>query len=657
MLGVAFYPEHWPEERFPTDLGMMVEARVKLVRMGEFSWTRMEPREGEFNFSWLLHYIRELNSKGIRSVIGTPTASPPPWAIRSYPDILPVDFNGIRPRFGTRRQYCPNNPNYRRLSERIARELARAVSEEEGVVGFQVDNELSLGWNYCYCDHCVRGFREYLRSKYGTLGDLNEKWGTVFWGHEYNDWEEIHPPSYPYDYYNRGLALDWVRFRSSSMLDYLRLQVEVIREEAPGKFITTNLMGLYPELDYYSLGREVDFPSTDVYPKYRVDYYDPSWIAMIYDATRCMGKGDFWVMEMQAGPTDGGHGTGIGASPEPGEMRKWFYQALAHGSSANLFFNWRTSPRGKEQFWHGVLNHDGLPNRRYEELKQIGREVEALGEELKGYSIGASVALLFSYESMWTSDVVEGGYYPMTYYEVIRTAYRGLWREGIPVDVVGPASDLSKYSTVLAPFLYLCGETLLRKLRDFVTRGGKLILTARSLIKDDYNRVATGAQLEDFWSLTGVRVEDYTKLPANVEYAEVDFPQMRVRVRWWIEALSPLNDARVIATHSFREFKGKPAAASRGGVTVFGFFPPEEVYAQTVKGEERWGVGDQEVEVVKGEVKGKWVLFLINHSSSLKRLEVDLKGREWYSILSRREFKGRTQVELGPHGVEVMKSI
>ena len=52
LMGAAWYPEQWPESRWEEDLRLMEAANLKVVRIAEFAWSRMEPSEGHYDFDW-----------------------------------------------------------------------------------------------------------------------------------------------------------------------------------------------------------------------------------------------------------------------------------------------------------------------------------------------------------------------------------------------------------------------------------------------------------------------------------------------------------------------------------------------------------------------------------------------------------------------------
>ncbi|HXD08836.1 MAG TPA: beta-galactosidase, partial [Anaerolineales bacterium] len=210
-FGVDYYPEQWPEERWPIDAQLMAEAGFNVVRLAEFAWSKMEPREGQFDFDWLDRVIAILHSRGIEVVLGTPTASPPPWLMSKDPELFRVNADGRRVTFGNRRGYCPNHPLYREATARIVTRMAEHYANHSVIIGWQIDNEFG---DRCYCPVCAQKFQTWLRNRYSSLAELNQKWGTVFWSHIYNDWREIPLPLNTGGSPNPGLAFDFFRFAS-----------------------------------------------------------------------------------------------------------------------------------------------------------------------------------------------------------------------------------------------------------------------------------------------------------------------------------------------------------------------------------------------------------------------------------------------------------
>ena len=686
LMGAAHYPELWPREVFVRDLELMKGFKLNVVRIAEFSWSLLEPEEGRYEFGWLHELVDSYGRHGIRVILGTPTAAPPPWLVRRYPEVLPVDYNGVAARYGVRREYCPNSPVYRSFTERIVSRLASEFRGYGHVIGFQIDNEVHWGeagsWRYCYCPHCIARFREYLKARYGDVDSLNKAMGTLVWSHRFNDFDEITPPKPPFDLYNRSLTIEWLRFRSWSWIDYVRLQASILKRVAPDKFVTTNLMGLYPEIDYYELCRELDICATDVYPKFGSDRYEPALPALIYDATRNMSRDRrFIVMELQAGATDGygyitPEGIGVfklGVSPEPGEIRKWAYQAIAHGAEGILFWDWRTRPIGKEQFWHGILDHDGRPRRRFYEVGKLFSELDRVSSIVEGTSIESKAAVLHSYDSLWSSDVIERGYYDHTYMGELIKAYKALWMNRVNIDVISPRHPFDSYKLIMAPFLYLADDALIERLRDFVYRGGTLILTPRAFTKDGYNRVRIDtAKIQE---LTGVSIKEYTRLPpeskALVKFAD-DSPLMRGEEAFgtsWLEVYEPVT-AKVLAYTKWNWMVMEPVVAlnsyGKGVVVTIGTSIPLDTLMRIVGGlllyigiepVVREEGHDPNLEYYMRTAKSGSLLFIVNHEGVGKRIKFRLAKEvsEVIELLSGEKIgPGVIELSLNPHDVKLL---
>ncbi|MDG7030075.1 MAG: beta-galactosidase trimerization domain-containing protein, partial [Nitrososphaerota archaeon] len=471
---------------------------------------------------------------------------------------------------------------------------------------------------------------------------------------------------------------EWVRFRSVSFERYLALQVNAVKNVSPGKFVTTNRMQLssFVEVDSFELGRFMDFVSLDLYPKGRSDRTDPAWNAMQFAVARGSSKsGSFYVTELQAGQTDGHtvpspegvHTTMIGLLPEQGEMRDWFYQAVAHGSRANLFFNWRTNTRGKEQYWHGVLGHDGEPNDRYREMQKIGRELGPLSGAVLGSRLQSSVAVIMSFDSLWASDVIESGYHPVSYMQQLFASYRGLWNAGVVPQVIGPDADLKQFSLVVAPFMYLFDRRLASKIKSYVASGGFIVCTARSFVKDEYNRVMAESPPGILTNVLGFNLGRYSRLPLGEKETTIRVSRnpltgsrSQIKCSGWIEELSPVKGAATMGVHDHPLLKGAPAMIlhryGKGRALTVGGFPDSDFYSMLGlkvndgrRMEFRGGTG---VEVVERTNGGRTTVFVMNHGSTERRLSYAAKGRV-REVLSGTECGAEGKIVLPPHDVRL----
>lgn len=265
-LGVCFYPEHWPRERWEPYARQMRALGISYVRIAEFAWSRMEPRPGAFDWGWLDDAIEVLGDEGLKVVLCTPTATPPAWLTHTHPEILPVDVHGHVRNHGSRRHYEPASEVYRAESRRITTAMAERYGEHPSVVGWQTDNEFGChdtarSWG----EVSRRGFQQWLRERYGDLEALNHAWGTVFWSQEYSAWEEIGLPHNLPAEANPSHLLDFYRYRSV-VVSFQEEQVAILRKLSPGRWVTHNFMQLFVDFDHYTAAECLDFATWDSYP-------------------------------------------------------------------------------------------------------------------------------------------------------------------------------------------------------------------------------------------------------------------------------------------------------------------------------------------------------------------------------------------------------
>src|SRR5579871_1268585 len=487
-FGADYYPEHWPEERWSTDARMMREAGFNVVRMGEFAWARLEPEEGTYDFDWLDRAITLLAAHGISTVLGTPTAIPPDWLTEQHPEVLPHDERGNVRRPGTRRHYRVSSEVYRGHCARIVRVMAAHYAGNPNVIGWQIDNEFGChGTTHEYGPESRLHFQRWLREKYGTLAELNRRWGTVFWSQTFHAWDAIPLPWYAPADHNPSLALDFRRWSSEAVADFQRFQVEILRRANPEWFITHNFMGLFDEVDAEQLSRDLDFASWDNYPitTWGGGAANPANAAFAHDVTRGFKRRSFWVMEQLAGPTGSGE---MSPAPRPGQIPFLAWQAIAHGADGMVFFRWRTCPFGAEQYWHGILDHDGVGRRRYREVARMGAILRRCGGLIAGATVPAEAALLRDFESSWAYRI-QGQTPGFSYDGELGRYHAALRAARITTDVISPRADFNGYKAIFAPCLHLVSDDVAARLREFVRGGGILVGAFRFGVKDLDNRV------------------------------------------------------------------------------------------------------------------------------------------------------------------------
>jgi len=391
LLGAAWYPEQWPDSQWDADLSLMEAAHIHLVRVGEFAWSAMEPSEGKYEFTWLDHAVELAAKHHMCVVLGTPTAAPPAWMTTKYPDTLRVDEDGVRDEHGNRQQFSFASPRYRKFAHEIAEKMADRYGHNSRVVGWQLDNEYA---SPSFDPEAKAQFHAWLKAKYGTIENLNNRWTTAYWSQTYDNFDEI--PVREKDE-NPALLLEWKRFVSDTWKSYSENQISAIRPHADKRqFITTNTMGWFDGFDEYTVHSVLDIASWDDYiSSDTYDYFDNG---ARHDLTRGFKNKNFWVMETEPAFVNWRH---INTPLEKGQVRDMAWQAIGHGSEAVEYWQWRSALNGQEEY-HGVLvGADGTPVPVYDEVKQTGEEFEKAGKALEGTSPHSSVALINDYDSRW----------------------------------------------------------------------------------------------------------------------------------------------------------------------------------------------------------------------------------------------------------------
>lgn len=661
-LGVAYYPEQWPEERWQIDARMMADAGIGVVRMAEFSWSRLEPHRGAFEFDWLDRALSLMAENGIDVVLGTPTAAPPGWLSVEHPDILRIDGEGRAFPFGHRRQYCPNNTTYHQETRRVVAALAERYGRDERVGAWQIDNEFG---ERCYCPRCEAAFRLWLEERFGSLERLNESWGTAFWSHTYRSWDHVPLPSagdvpLPDGFMQASPspahALDYRRFASDSFVRYQRLQIEEIRRHSDAP-ITHNMRSFrFKELDFQNLARDLDFLAWDNYPLLNAS---DGWLepALNCDAIRGLKDVPFWVMEQQVGPL----GWETIRTPRRGQMRLHTYQMVAHGAEVVSYFRWRSARFGTEQHWYGVLDHDGRPNRRLRELSGLTKELTRIDTLLADAVPAAEAAIVYDYDARFALEIQPTNP-ALAHVDALRAHYGALRRLGVGVDVLAPTEDLSRYSLVAAPSLYVIDEEVAAGLRAYVEAGGLLVLGPRSGFKDRTNAVPDRPLPAWLDELAGLEVSDIASFldGRTVEIEHVESGAAG-EFRGWFEELSP-KGARPVYRHRDHDFAGAAAVAvnrvGAGQVVYIGGVAADETLIDLYRWlarEAALGVLDvpEDVELVRLRKTGSGteLWFLLNYADDERAITLPgVPASHLDGVVE------AGSLVLGPHAVALLES-
>ncbi|HET8949739.1 MAG TPA: beta-galactosidase [Solirubrobacteraceae bacterium] len=509
--GADYNPEQWPEELWPEDVARMREAGVTMVSLGIFAWSRIQPREGEFDFGWLDRVIDLLHEGGIAVDLATATASPPPWASAAYPELLPQDENGATYWPGSRQQFAASSPVYRRLAAELVTAIAERYARHPAVVMWHVNNEYGCHLNMDFSDAARDAFRRWLADRYATVDALNEAWGTDFWSQRYGGFDEVFPPrKAPYSV-NPGQMLDFRRFTSDMLLECYLMEREILLAAGATQPITTNFMGAFKPANYVEWAEHMDVIGDDCYP----DPNDPESFrlaAFQRDLARSLKPEVPWILMEQA--TNALNWRSTNAPKAPGQMAALTAQAIGRGADGILFFQWRQSKAGAEKFHSAMLPHAGTATRTWREVTALGADLARL-PTLPVAPAGTSdarVALVFDWENWWAVEASDHPLDELDYLAVVQRWYRVLHRRNVQVDIVPAARVDGRYAVAIAPLLYLLRESDAAALAAFVEAGGHLLAGPFTDVVDECDRFRDGGFATQLGPLCGIRIEDFGAL-------------------------------------------------------------------------------------------------------------------------------------------------
>lgn len=661
VYGGDYNPEQWPEEVWKEDMRLFREAGIDIVTLNVFSWAALQPSEEEYDFTKLDKIMDMVRDNGLKVCLATSTGAHPAWMAKRFPDILRVDFEGRKRKFGGRHNSCPNSPTYQKYSVRLAGKLAERYKDYDNIVAWHISNEYG---GECYCENCERAFREWLKEKYKTIGEVNRVWNTSFWGHTFYDWDEIVLPNalsehFAYDRSTfQGITLDYRRFNSDSILNCYRMEYDAVKRITPDIPVTTNLMGFYPALDYQKWGRYMDVVSWDNYPEADAT---PAQIAMQHDLMRGVGGGKpFLLMEQTPGVTNWHT---YCALKRPGVMRLWSFQAVAHGADSVMFFQMRRSIGACEKYHSAVIDHVGNGETRvFKETAALGKELEKLGGALLGGVADAKAAIYFDWDNWWALNCTAGPTMDLDYKAMILDYYQALHSLNIPVDFVGAEDSLDKYRLFIAPLFYMTKSGYDEKVRKFVEAGGTFITTFFSGIVDEHDLVITGGYPGRFRDILGIWAEEIDALPPDKENC-FDYNGSMYPARLLCDLIHP-EGARTLGAYQKDFYAGMPV------VTVNTFGKGKAYYVATRSDAGFYvrflqdvcaecGISPllEHVEGVEAAMRenenGKF-LFLLNHGDARAKVQIEHDCAE---LLTGGTVRGMTRIEIEPKDVKILKLV
>lgn len=664
FYGGDYNPEQWDHETHLEDLRMFQLAGIDIATINVFSWALIQPDEVTYRFEELDQLINRLYENGVYICLATSTAAHPAWMAKKYPDVLRVDADGRKRKFGGRHNSCANSPTYRKYAEKIADKLAERYKDHPAVLVWHISNEYG---GECYCDNCEKAFRVYLKERYQTLEQVNKAWNTNFWGHTFYDWDEIVLPSNLSEHWGnnnstfQGISLDYSRFNSDSMLDCYLLEYNAIKKHIPDSVVTTNLMGFFKQLDYFKWAKYMDIVSWDSYPGLATPV---SFTAMAHDLMRGLKDGQpFMLMEQTPSQQNW---QPYNSLKRPGVMRLWSYQSVAHGADTIMFFQLRRSIGACEKYHGAVIEHAGHENTRvFREVAELGKELQILGDTTLDASVESKVAIVFDWDNWWAIEKSSGPTVALNYVDQIHKYYAAFFRRNIQVDIISVDTDISKYDIVLAPVLYMVKPGFAAKLEKYVEAGGTFLTTFFSGIVNENDLVTTGGYPGELRKLLGIWVEEIDALlPDQKNSIVLKETYGDLQGEYGCGMLCDLlhsEGAEVIAEYGDDFYKGMPVVTRNTfgqGEAWYVASDPDERFLDGLLGQLAAAKNvdslletPEGVEVSARTKDGKPYLFVMNHNATTQ--SYDLGTAKAHDLLTNRELSGSVEIEA--RGVQLLE--
>lgn len=601
LYGAAYYHEYQPYERLEEDIDLMKEMNLTVVRLGEFTWNTWEPEDGDFKFEWMDRVVDAMHAAGIKVIFGTPTAAIPPWLSKKHPEVMAQWESGKYVPFGARQNMNLAHPLFIHYAERIIRKLISHYAPHQAIIGYQIDNETSSG--QLHNPDVFQKFLWYLKDKFKTVDKLNEVWGLTYWSHRINDWDELWKPD---GNTTPGYDLEWRRFQSSLVTEFLDWQAGLVREYArEDQFITHDFVGAYSrgEADFYQISQSLDVVAINPYhatqdgldldldssepvgaPSWMTDRQHAVGVSSIFlngDWARSGRESNWLITEINAG------GIGFSNTNYPGyegQLRLDVYAYISKGCNMVAYWHWHTLHYGVETYWIGVLGHSLEKGRIAEEFERVGTELIEHNDILTDLTPDADVAFLYHEDSKYAlefmpalskenSNVAD----PTSYARILDTMYNAFLSHSAQTAIVHSDQEFEKYPLVVVPALYAADDALLNRLTAYAENGGHLLITFRSGYGDEYARArwergpgplrqAVGASYTAYSSV-------FSSIPVTSDVLSLDDDAMAVG---WADELE-LEGAESVVSYDHPHFGRYPAvtthAFGKGRVTYCGTLP------------------------------------------------------------------------------------
>lgn len=669
LYGTAYYHEYMPYERLEKDVQMMKAAGFNVVRLGESTWSLWEPEDGRFEYAWMDRVVDAMGKAGIKVIMGTPTYSIPAWMARQNPEILARKFNGAQNMYGMRQNMNTDSAAYRFYAERLIRKITSRYKDNPNVIGWQVDNETGT-YGAANEDVFVR-FQHHLEKKFGTPENLSKAWFLNYWGQDLHSWADLPRPDAAQ---STGYKLEWSRWGQMRVTDFLHWQAKLVRECASARqFVTHDFAGsMHSDVNEEAVSAALDVPAVNIYHWGQREYYNGADQTMQADFTRSLKRNNFLVTETNAQTTD--WSSSFQYPPYDGQFRQDVYTHLSNGSNMVEYWHWSSIHANQETYWKGVLSHDMEPNRAYAEMSRTGRELQKIGPRLVNLKLRNDVAILWSRDSLNALNDMPfakdsqwgGGGSKADYGSLVRQVHRALYDMKVGTDFVFPeVQDFSQYKLLIVPALYVADDALLKRIADYIRKGGRVVMTFKSGFTNENAAVRWSMAPGPLRDALGFHYQEFSNLAQPLTLKGDPFQAGGDnKVQYWAEFLQ-LDTAKALAYYDHHFFGRWPAITQNqygaGKVIYEGTYLTDKLQKAVLKTAlEDAGLSspDQQlpaqVHTRSGTNDyGRTVRYFFNYSGAAASFKYQYKGGT--DLLTSRPVKADETVSLGPWDLAIVE--
>ncbi|MBO6114902.1 MAG: beta-galactosidase [Lachnospiraceae bacterium] len=654
LYGAAYYEEYMPYERTETDFKLMKEAGMNVIRIAESTWSTWEPADGVFDFSHLIHMLECAQKYDLKVIIGTPTYAIPSWLAKKYPDIMAYGKNGHE-LYGHRQLFDITNPDYLRHAERIIRKMMEVVKDNPQIIGYQLDNETRSAGAASLATQKL--FIAQLMKKYPDIEEFNKEFGLDYWSNRISSWADF--PDIR-GTINGSLSAAYKRFLRDCITDFLTWQSKIVREYMhEGQFITHNFdyswcgysVGIQPEVNQYEAAKCMDIAGCDIYHRMQ-EYLDGSTITFGGAVARSLKKDNYLVLETEAQGN-------VEWLAYPGQLRLSAYSHISNGASSIMYWNWHSIHNAIESYWKGVLSHDLTPHATYEEIKNFRHEFIPIENKLKNLKKNTSVGILVDNASLTGLDE-----FPINdnfdYNSILRGFADCCHELNIEYDLLYKGDSFDNYKLLIVPALYSASDETLLKIKDYVEKGGHLLMSFKSGFSDDELKIYHDAQPHLLTECIGATYDMFT-IPKDVD---IEFDNEIYPASEWMELVNPTT--ALVWAYYKHKFWGNYAAITHnkfgaGSATYIGCYTEKNAIKKLLKKlSEIANLSKCNLEspIIKKQginEKGKEITFYFNYSSDDQTFVLDCQNG--VNILNNVKINANDKITLKPWDLIIIEGL